>query len=118
MNIEQRKLYLDKKHPLLPSFNKDPYFFPLFIKKVTEPVLVLYTHLSFISSDGRNNSLDIPSLVSAENTCPLSIQASSSDLSMPFQIIHSRMSVSNCISSLSPPYKRKEIFATLLVQKT
>lgn len=107
MKIEQRKLYLDNKYPPLPTLNKAPYFFPFFKKKVTEPVLKLYTHLSFISSDGRNNSLDIPSLVSAENTCPLSIQASSSDLSMPFHIIHSRMSVSNCISSLSPPYKRK-----------
>lgn len=66
----------------------------------------LYTHLSFISSEGRSNSLDIPSLVRAENTCPLSIQASSSDFSIPFHIIHSRMSVSNCMSSLSLPYKR------------
>lgn len=83
----------------------------LFILKREE----LYTHLSFISSEGRSNSLDIPSLVRAENTCPLSIQASSSDFSIPFHIIHSRMSVSNCMSSLSPPYKRREIFKVLLI---
>lgn len=86
----------------------------LFIHKTDE----LHTHLSFISSEGRSNSLDIPSLVRAENTCPLSIQASSSDFSIPFHIIHSRMSVSNCMSSLSLPYERSEIFKALLVQKT
>lgn len=86
----------------------------LFILKRDE----LYTHLSFISSEGRSNSLDIPSLVRAENTCPLSIQASSSDLSIPFHIIHSRMSVSNCTSSLSLPCKRSEILKVLLEQKT
>lgn len=82
----------------------------LFILKRDE----LCTHLSFISSEGRSNSLDIPSLVRAENTCPLSIQASSSDFSIPFHIIHSRMSVSNCRSSFSLPYKRSEIFKALL----
>lgn len=99
MKVELRKLDLDGKHPSLLS--KAPLF--VHLKKIQEPVLEQYTHLSFISSEGRSNSLDIPSLVSAENTCPLSIQASSSDFSMPFHIIHSRMSVSNCISSLSPP---------------
>lgn len=113
MKIELKKLYLEGKHPFLLSLTKAHLFFPFFIKRRIEPAHEQYTHLSFISSEGRSNSLDIPSLVSAENTCPLSTQASSSDLSMPFHIMHSRMSVSNCISSLSPPCKRKGIFTAL-----
>lgn len=46
----------------------------------------LKAYISFISSDGRSSSLDIPDLVSAENTCPRSIQVSSSDFSSPLHI--------------------------------
>lgn len=43
-------------------------------------------YINFISSDGRSSSLDIPGLVSAENTCPRSIQVLLSDFSSPLHI--------------------------------
>lgn len=46
----------------------------------------LNTYVSFTSSDGRSSSLDIPGLANAENTCPRSIQVSSSDFSSPLHM--------------------------------